>query len=65
MRKSGRRCNNWACRRKLLVPMRAPSGNWSNVLYLGLTKASKGTSRFEIAPNVRPSGNSVGISFKL
>ena len=45
--------------------MRAPSGNWSNVLYLGLTKASNGTSRLEIAPNVRPSGNSVGISFKL
>ena len=64
--KSGRMLSNCPCRRKLLVPIRAPWGrsvSWLNLAWL--IKQSNGDSRLGNAPKVRSAGK-VGItSFKL
>ena len=60
------RCGNSersiSSRRKLAVPTRAPAGISSRRSYLGLTNASRGSSRELTAASVKPSGNTMGTS---
>ncbi|MMZ66115.1 hypothetical protein D1872_285850 [compost metagenome] len=52
-------------RLRLVVPTTAPSGSASTLSYFSLNNASRTSSRLVIAPRSRPSGNSVGTSFRL
>ena len=65
MSKSGRACKSWAWRRREEVPTLAPWGSLSRVWYRGDTRASKGISRWVMAPKISPCGRSVGISLRL
>src|ERR1700730_11122425 len=60
--RSGRSARSCAARRNELVPTRARCGRSDN---LRPTNASRESSRSGIAPNVRPEGSSVGMSFRL
>lgn len=63
--RSGRAAKSWALRRRLEVPRTAPCGSVSIEAYLLLTKASPALARLVTAVRHRPSGRTVGISFRL
>ena len=63
--RSGRAAKSWALRRRLEVPITAPCGSVSIEAYLLLTKASPALARLVTAVRHRPSGRTVGISFRL
>src|SRR6202171_4788444 len=60
--RSGRRCFNCACRRRLLVPTRAPCRRFASV---EPTRQSRTSSRRHTAGNMSREGMSVGTSFTL
>ena len=60
--RSGRICRNCACRRRLLVPTRAPCRRFASV---EPTRQSRTSSRLQTAGNIRRDGVSVGMSFTL
>ena len=62
---SGRTRCTWAARRRLEVPMRAPSGRSASVMPSLPRNASRGSWRIQYAPISKPSGSSVGRSFRL
>src|SRR2546430_10105797 len=60
--RSGRKCLNCACRRRLLVPTRAPYRKFASV---EPTRQSRTSSRRQTAGNINLEGISVGTSFTL
>ncbi len=60
--RSGRMCFTCACRRRLLVPTRAPCRRFANV---EPTRQSRTSSRRQTAGNISREGMSVGTSFTL
>ncbi len=62
---SGRSAFSCACRRRLLVPMRAFCGSASKLAWFTETKASRGSTRSGIAAIVNGAASSVGRSFRL
>ena len=59
--RSGRCRPSWQLRRRLEVPRRAPCESCAKSEQP--TKASRGSSRSQITPRVRPSGITIGTSF--
>ncbi len=63
--RSGRMLISCAWRLRLLVPTVAPLGRSRNETLLRDSSASRGSSRFVMAPRCSPSGKTVGTSFML